>query len=44
MCNDGEAALGKLFEKHDDCLNHRPYKLVILDNEMPMRSGIQVAI
>jgi CheY-like chemotaxis protein len=31
-------------EEGKECFKHRNYKLVILDNEMPMKSGIQVAL
>jgi CheY-like chemotaxis protein len=31
------------FMNHRRCMNHKPYQLVILDNYMPIMSGIETA-
>jgi DNA-binding response OmpR family regulator len=43
---DGEEAMQKIYKnqsKFFTCLNHRSYQLVILDNDMPIKSGVMVA-
>jgi DNA-binding response OmpR family regulator len=43
---DGEEAMQKIHlnqSKFLTCPNHRSYQLVILDNDMPFKSGVVVA-
>eukprot|EP00347_Sterkiella_histriomuscorum_P012315 403369061 len=42
QCYNGQQALEKVLKNQEmTCMNHRPYDLIIIDNQMPVMNGIE---